>query len=145
MMKSMSGTSFSAAVVSGLVALVRAKYPNLSAAQVIQRLERTAHSPANVVDNRIGYGTIDPVAALNDDVPIGNRLPTEHLTRRLVLPAPAPAPDRRPMATALVGSLVVIAVVGLIFGVLRLAGIDRRPGREATGWVRREDGADGER
>jgi membrane-anchored mycosin MYCP len=132
-MRSMSGTSFSAAYVSGLAALVRAKYPNLSAAQTIQRIERTAHSPANVVDNRIGYGTIDPVAALNDDVAIGQRLPTEHLTRRLVLPAPVPAPDRRPMATALIGSSIVIAVVVLLFGVLRLAGVDRRPGTGAKG------------
>ena len=67
-MRSMSGTSFSAAYVSGLAALVRAQYPNLSAAQVIKRIEWTAHSPANVIDNRMGYGTIDPVAALNDDV-----------------------------------------------------------------------------
>jgi type VII secretion-associated serine protease mycosin len=140
--KSMSGTSFASAYVSGLAALVRGKYPNLSAAQVIQRIEQTAHSPANVVDNRVGYGTIDPVAALNNDVPIGNRLPTEHLTRRLVLPAPAPAPDRRPMATALIGSTVVIMVVVLMFGVLRLAGVDRRPGMGAKGWSRREDGAD---
>jgi membrane-anchored mycosin MYCP len=132
-LRSMSGTSFSAAYVSGLAALVRAKYPNLSAAQVIQRIERTAHSPANVVDNRIGYGTIDPVAALNNDVAIGQRLPAEHLTRRLVLPAPAPAPDRRPMATALIGSSVVIVVVGMVFGVLRLAGIERRPRTGAKG------------
>lgn len=130
-LKSMSGTSFSAAYVSGLAALVRAKYPNLSAAQVIRRIERTAHSPANVVDNRIGYGTIDPVAALNDDIATGQRLPTEHMTRRLVLPPPAPAPDRRPMATALIGSVVLIAVAALGFGVLRLAGRDRRPGPDA--------------
>jgi membrane-anchored mycosin MYCP len=126
-MRSMSGTSFSAAYVSGLAALVRAKYPNLSAVQVIQRIAWTAHSPADVVDNRIGYGTIDPVAALNDDIAFGQRPPTEHLTRSLVLPAPPPAPDRRPMATALIGSLAVIASVALVLGVLRLAGHDRRP------------------
>lgn len=132
-MKSMSGTSFSAAYVSGLAALVRAKYPNLSAAQVVQRIERTAHSPANVVDNRIGYGTIDPAAALNDDVAPAQRLPVGPLTRRLVLPAPAPAPDRRPMTTALIGSSAVIAAVALVLGVLRLAGIDRRPRTGANG------------
>ncbi|OMC13521.1 type VII secretion-associated serine protease mycosin [Mycobacterium sp. SP-6446] len=133
-MRSMSGTSFSAAYVSGLAALVRAKYPNLSAAQVIRRIERTAHSPSDVVDNRIGYGTVDPVAALNDDVAIGQRLPTEHATRKLILPAPAPAPDRRPMATALIGSSAVIALAALVFGVLRLAGHDRRPRRGAERW-----------
>jgi len=133
LMRSMSGTSFSAAYVSGLAALVRSKYPNLSAAQVIQRIEWTAHSPANVVDNRIGYGTIDPVAALNDDVAIGQRLPAERLTRPLVLPAPPHPPDRRPMATALIGSLAVIVVAALVLGVLRLAGYDRRPGSREGG------------
>jgi membrane-anchored mycosin MYCP len=132
-MRSMSGTSFAAATVSGLATLVRAKYPNLSAAQVIQRIERTAHSPANVVDNRVGYGTIDALAALNDDIGVGQRLPAEHLTRRLMLPPPAPAPDRRPMATALIGSSALIAVVGLVFGVLRLANLDRRPRTGAKG------------
>lgn len=126
-MRSMSGTSFSAAYVSGLAALVRAKYPNLSAAQVIKRIEWTAHSPAYLVDNRTGYGTIDPAAALNDDVNFGQRLPSEHLTRRLVLPAPPPTPDRRPMVTALVGSSATIAALALALGVLRLGGYDRRP------------------
>jgi membrane-anchored mycosin MYCP len=133
LMRSMSGTSFSAAYVSGLAALVRAKYPNLSAAQVIERIERTAHSPANVVDNRIGYGTIDPVAALNDDVAIGQRLSAERLTRRLELPAPRPTPDRRPTATALIGSLSMIVVAALVIGVLRLAGYDHRPPLAAKG------------
>lgn len=133
LMKSMSGTSFSAAYVSGLAALVRAKYPSLSAAQVIRRIERTAHSPANVVDNRIGYGTIDPVAALNDDIATGQQLPAAHLTRRMVLPAPPPAPDRRPMATALMGSAAAIAVAALVLGVLRMAGHDRRPRAGAKG------------
>jgi membrane-anchored mycosin MYCP len=132
-MKSMSGTSFSAAYVSGLAALLRAKYPNLSAAQVIQRIERTAHSPADVINNRIGYGTIDAVAAVNNDVAVGQRLPAEHLTRRLALPAAAPAPDRRPMATALIGSLSVMAAAALLFGVLRLAGYDRRARLDVKG------------
>lgn len=137
LMRSMSGTSFSAAYVSGLAALIRAKYPNLSAAQVIQRIERTAHSPANVVDNRIGYGTVDPVAALNDDVAVGQVLPAERLTRPLVLPPPPPPPDRRPMTTALLGSLAVIAAAALVLAVLRLAGCDRRPRTAGKGGLRR--------
>ncbi|WP_201368476.1 S8 family serine peptidase, partial [Mycobacterium intracellulare] len=45
-----SGTSFSAAIVSGVAALVRAKFPQLSAYQVINRLTRTARAPARGVD-----------------------------------------------------------------------------------------------
>ncbi|BDB45792.1 hypothetical protein IWGMT90018_62380 [Mycobacterium kiyosense] len=40
------GTSFSAAYVSGVAALVRAKYPTLSAHQIINRILQTAHNPA---------------------------------------------------------------------------------------------------
>lgn len=134
-LRAINGTSFAAPYVSGLAALIRAKYPNLSAAQVIQRIEYTAHSPAAapqdvaggaVVDNRMGYGAIDPVAALNDDVPLGPRVPTEHLTRPLHLPPPPPPPDRRPMIMALAGSGVAIAIlVALIF--IARAMRERRP------------------
>ena len=72
-----SGTSFSTAIVSGVAALVRAKYPQLSAHQVINRLQRTARAPARGVDNQIGYGVVDPVAALTWDVPEGSVLPKE--------------------------------------------------------------------
>lgn len=64
-----SGTGFSAAIVSGAAALVRAKYPQLSAHQIINRLIRTARAPTGGVDNQVGYGVVDPVAALTKDVP----------------------------------------------------------------------------
>ncbi|WP_459758420.1 S8 family serine peptidase, partial [Mycobacterium riyadhense] len=69
------GTSFSAAYVSGVAALVRAKYPGLSAHQIINRIVQTAHNPPRGVDNQVGYGVVDPVAALTFDVPAGERLP----------------------------------------------------------------------
>ncbi len=115
-LKPMSGTSFAAAYVSGLAALVRAKYPNLPAAQVINRIKQTAHSPAAVVDNRVGYGVIDPLAALNFDVPEIPVAP-ENLTRPLGPPLPPPPPDHRPMIMAVAGSaalLIALAVVLLV-------------------------------
>lgn len=63
------GTSFSAPIVSGVAALVRAKYPQLSSRQIINRLVRTARPPAGGRNEQIGYGVIDPVAALTKDVP----------------------------------------------------------------------------
>ncbi len=83
-----AGTSFSAAIVSGVAALVRAKYPQLSAHQVITRLIATARPPARGVDNQVGYGVVDPVAALTYDVPVGDRLPPQRLSTPLVLPPP---------------------------------------------------------
>ena len=68
-----SGSSFSAAIVAGVAALVRAKYPQLSSHQIINRLIRTARSPTGKVDNQIGYGVVDPVAALTRDVPDAGR------------------------------------------------------------------------
>jgi membrane-anchored mycosin MYCP len=106
----LSGTSFATAYTSGVAALVRAKYPNLSAHQVIRRITETAHNPPRGVDNRVGYGVLDPVAALTFDVPSGDRLPPENLTSLLNVPAPPPAPDLRPRNTALIGAGVVAAL-----------------------------------
>ncbi|SCG64336.1 S8 family serine peptidase [Micromonospora coxensis] len=65
-----SGTSEAAAIMSGVVALVRAKYPDLDAANVVNRLIRTAQDrgPAGR-DDDYGFGAVDPVAALTRQVP----------------------------------------------------------------------------
>lgn len=86
-----AGTSFSAAIVSGVAALVRAKFPELSAYQIINRLIHTARPPARGVDNQVGYGVVDPVAALTWDVPKGPAEPPKQLSAPLVVPQP-PAP-----------------------------------------------------
>jgi membrane-anchored mycosin MYCP len=113
----MWGTSFSAAYVSGVAALVRAKYPGLSAHQVINRILQTAHNPPRGVDNQVGYGVVDPVAALTFDVPAGDRL-APAAQSRVIKPVPPPAPpDHRARNVALVFAgvvVVVIAVVSLI-------------------------------
>ncbi len=110
----LSGTSFATAYTSGVAALVRAKYPDLSAHQVIRRITETAHNPARGVDNKVGYGVVDPVAALTFDVPPGDRLPPENLTSLLEVPAPPPAPDLRPRHTALIGAAVVAALAAAV-------------------------------
>ncbi len=103
------GTSFSAAYVSGTAALVRAKFPDLSADQVINRIVRTAHSPPAGVDNRIGYGLVDPVAALTFDV-AGTSPAAGGSTTRVIVPSPPPPPpDHRARNTALIFAGVVAA------------------------------------
>jgi membrane-anchored mycosin MYCP len=105
------GTSFSAAFVSGVAALVRAKYPALSAHQVINRILQTAHNPPRGVDNHVGYGVVDPVAALTFDVPAGERLPPAAQSRVIRPAAPTPPPDHRARNVALIFAGVVVAAV----------------------------------
>jgi membrane-anchored mycosin MYCP len=105
------GTSFSAAYVSGVAALVRAKFPQLTAHQVINRILQTAHNPPRGVDNQVGYGIVDPVAALTFDVPSADPVDPEALTRVLTPPPPPLPPDHRARNVALAFAGVVTAGV----------------------------------
>ncbi|HEY3996021.1 MAG TPA: S8 family serine peptidase [Mycobacterium sp.] len=115
-----AGTSFSAAIVSGVAALVRAKYPQLSAYQVINRLTRTAHAPARGVDNQVGHGVVDPVAALTWDVPEGPLKPPQQLSAPLNIPKPIPHRDMVPVWVAAGGLLAALLVGGGVFGTAML-------------------------
>ncbi|MET8525392.1 S8 family serine peptidase [Micromonospora sp. NPDC005172] len=65
-----SGTSSAAAIISGVVALIRAKYPKLDAPNVISRLIETAREAGPTGrDPQFGFGRVDPVAALTRSVP----------------------------------------------------------------------------
>jgi len=105
------GTSFAAAYVSGIAALVRAKYPQLTAHQVITRIQQTSHNPPRGVDNQVGYGVVDPVAALTFDVPPGDRVAPDSATRIVTPPPAAPPPDRRARTVALAFAGAVLAAV----------------------------------
>jgi membrane-anchored mycosin MYCP len=114
------GTSFSAAYVSGIAALVRAKYPELSAHQVIKRIVQTAHNPPSGVDNKVGYGLVDPVAALTFNIPPGERIPPGSQARVLT-PAPPPAPaDHRARNIAIGFVVTVTATVAAVAAGARL-------------------------
>ncbi|UMB71894.1 type VII secretion-associated serine protease mycosin [Mycobacterium paraterrae] len=110
-----AGTSFSTAIVSGVAALVRAKYPNLSAHQIIDRLIRTARAPARGVDNQVGHGIVDPVAALTWDVPEGSVLPKDSAKPLKLPPAPPPR-NMVPVWVAAGGLGGALILAGLIFG-----------------------------
>jgi subtilisin family serine protease len=67
---SSDGTSSAAAITSGVVALIRAKFPQLNAANVINRLITTAKDNGDPGrDPYFGFGTIRPVVALTADAP----------------------------------------------------------------------------
>ncbi len=64
------GTSDATAIIAGAAALVRARYPNLSAPEVVHRLTATAidKGPPGR-DDQYGYGVVNLVGALTADVP----------------------------------------------------------------------------
>jgi membrane-anchored mycosin MYCP len=100
------GTSFAAPYVAGLAALVKAKYPNLDAKGIINRIKETAQHPAapGGRDNFVGYGVIDPVAALTQSLPseIGNQAPIP--PPQLAQLPPANDHSSTPMIVALAGT-----------------------------------------
>ncbi|MGA0210833.1 MAG: S8 family serine peptidase [Pontimonas sp.] len=67
---SWSGTSGATPIVAGIVALVRSAYPNMDAANVINRVLLTADRVTDTIPDPIyGYGLIDAYDALTADVP----------------------------------------------------------------------------
>ncbi|MFG2864644.1 S8 family serine peptidase [Streptomyces sioyaensis] len=72
------GTSDATAYVSGAAALLRSKFPDLTAGQIANRLVKTAALPPGqenlkLPDAHYGYGIIRPYSALTKDVPTGSK------------------------------------------------------------------------
>ncbi|SON59829.1 Mycosin-1 [Mycobacterium simulans] len=102
-----AGTSFAAAYVSGLAALLRQRFPDLTPAQIMNRITATARHPGGGVDNLVGAGVINTLAALTWDIPPGPAS-APYNVRRIPPPVIAPGPDRGPITA------VALAVVGLV-------------------------------
>ncbi|HME79552.1 MAG TPA: type VII secretion-associated serine protease mycosin [Mycobacterium sp.] len=116
----LSGTSYAAPVVSGLAALIRSRFPKLTARQVMQRIEATAHHPPGGWDPLVGTGVVDFLAAVSTDPPVSPaRLPPRPPMR--IAPPPLAAPAHHGSRdTAFIGAAIcggVLAVV-LIIGTL---------------------------
>ncbi len=99
------GTSAAAPIVSGLVALVRAAYPELDAAEVINRVIATANPNGHSVPSPIyGNGLIDAAAAVTAPVPASTSpTPTQLLEEWIRLhrradTVPTPAPETTAVA-----------------------------------------------
>ena len=64
------GTSFAAPMVSGLAALIRSRWPDMPAAEVVNRIIKTAQDRGPTGrDSQYGFGMIDPTQALTAVVP----------------------------------------------------------------------------
>ncbi|WP_370332288.1 type VII secretion-associated serine protease mycosin [Mycolicibacterium hippocampi] len=118
-----SGTSFSAAYVSGLAALLKQRFPDLTPAQIINRITATARHPGGGVDNVVGAGVIDPVAALTWDVPAG---PADipYTVKEIPAPVHIPPPDRAPITGVVVVGTSLAALLGI--GALARRALRRR-------------------
>ncbi|MEN3304116.1 MAG: hypothetical protein V7603_318 [Micromonosporaceae bacterium] len=110
-----SGTSAATAIIAGAAALVRAKYPNLPAAEVVHRLEATATDagpPGR--DDEYGYGILNLVGALTADVP-----PLQASSPAQTSPAPPAADSPKktsnlPLIGVLLAVLLAAAAVGAV-------------------------------
>jgi membrane-anchored mycosin MYCP len=108
------GTSFASAYVTGLAALVRARFPQFSAGQVIERIERTAHSTGDGHDDRVGAGLIDPTAALTAAMP---DVAAPSAGVRIAASSLPPAPDPWPRRIGVAGALACLGLLGLFLAV----------------------------
>jgi len=130
------GTSFGAPFVSGLAALVRSRFPELTAAQVRARIEATADHPSTELpDARVGFGVVNPVAALTAVLP-GARVPASPLPAPALPGEPSDAQLRR-TTTAVAAGAVGAAILVLVGWATVRRGRRRgwRPGRAVAGQV----------
>lgn len=109
-----TGTSDATAIVSGAVALVRARYPKLSAAEVVHRLTATAidKGPPGR-DPEYGYGIVNLVDALTANVPplSPSQLPTQSVSASPGVRPTSKALDGGGGRTALIVALLLLAVL----------------------------------
>ena len=122
-----SGTSYAAPVVSGLAALIRSRFPELTARQVMTRIETTARKPAGGPNPVLGNGMIDALAALGlppvaDGAPPPNpeppatAAPPPDVGQTPVRPEPTDGP--RPQTVAMIGVLGCAGVLAVALTVL---------------------------
>lgn len=121
-----SGTSYAAPFVAGTAALLRERFPELTAAQVVQRIKDTANHPPGGRNDLVGYGEIDPYAALTADIP-------SSVTSAAGDPVAAPVLPSDEYARAKVWALVSVAVAAVLVALLA-AGRFSVPRGNRRGW-----------
>ncbi|RKN45608.1 type VII secretion-associated serine protease mycosin [Streptomyces hoynatensis] len=116
-----SGTSFAAAQVAGAAALVRERFPGLSAQEVAERLTASASVVGGRRNDHTGAGIVDPFAALTHLPGTGGQAQDRAATgaggRLAVQPLPAAEPPlggRAARALGWSGGLLLAVVLGLL-------------------------------
>ncbi|MBO2447280.1 type VII secretion-associated serine protease mycosin [Actinomadura barringtoniae] len=110
------GTSYAAAFVSGVAALVISRHPDLSADQVVHRIVITADG--NVGDFT-GRGMVDPMQAVTAVLPEENGPASAPPAAPARFAAPAPSDHRtRNLAVAVTGGALGLAGLAAVAGVV---------------------------
>jgi membrane-anchored mycosin MYCP len=132
----LSGTSYAAPVVSGLAALIRSRFPKLTARQVMERIEATARHPAGGWNPLIGAGVVDFLAAVSTDPPTSppkSSPPTTHLPVPIAPPPHPVRADHGARNTALVGAAFCGVVLAAVLITATVAARLRRAGDNVSG------------
>lgn len=116
-----SGTSFAAPFVAGVVALVRQAHPSLTAREVISRIENSAIPAAGGHDFTVGHGVVDPVAAVT-----GVRQTDRPAAASAVIAAPEPNQGPDGAGAGGVVAAVMLTLGALVLGTLALIRQGRR-------------------
>jgi type VII secretion-associated serine protease mycosin len=126
----LKGTSFATALVSGVAALVRSRFPSMPAAQVVRRLTATAVPLGVARDDRVGAGIVDPFAALTAQTVGTGATPTpagSGAVRVQPIPArPAGVSDRWGRVLAVAGALALAALLAYLARIAVRSAIRRR-------------------
>lgn len=122
----LNSSSFAAAYVSGVAALVRSRFPGLTAEQVRDRLTAGAQGAARAPSNLTGFGLVDPVAALTWDVSAAVDGDPDPGPQPVAAPPEPEIPDATPKVVALAGTavLALLAVVTAAMAMHRRRRID---------------------
>lgn len=128
------GTSFAAPYVAGLAALVRQRFPDLDAKQVMHRIKATAAHPAATGghDSLVGYGMINPIGALTAFIPAEKDIPPDKAVK---VPFEMPPPYERnwtPMQVAMIGSSGGLGLLLLTLFVVHTVRRNRRDDDELS-------------
>nr|WP_280834582.1 type VII secretion-associated serine protease mycosin [Mycolicibacterium frederiksbergense] len=118
-----SGTSYAAPVVAGLAALVRSRFPQLSAREVMRRIEGTAHTPPDGWNPFVGHGVVDALAAVSAGSPPTNAASVVPPT---VTPPSRASSDPLPRRIAFGGGAVCVATTVLTAIALSASRLRRR-------------------
>lgn len=140
-----SGTGYAAPVVSGLAALIRARFPTWTPRQVMDRIRATAHPPPGGRDDFVGNGVVDPLAAVSTvstastDAPAATGMPGPATV--VVQPISPQTPGASASAgprTAMIGAATLVAVLAVVLAgraVIRLGRSGRLTAPDTSGAV----------